>query len=634
MNILVVGNVLKDVYLNLDARTEEPETDRHGVKWLDFAFNNSEHRFFNRMSSFGGAAVSLQVLTRMGLTATISGSDFKYEDGQASGATTADEYRYILTLDDDISYLTNTQRRPAKFVTPADDQPLDYLFIDRSANLDLDTVHQIQKYLDTHMNTALIVYLKATEVATLKDLAANANLVFVEYGAEGTTNGSTGVAEQTQALNSLAKAIGNERIVYVAEDSLRYKKITEPVTVERIDKLTHLSAYSIAAATVLGGFIYGRTVEESLKLARANLENATLDNTLELKELEIISAASPESLELIAATLMAARKGILAADESGGSIHKKFEAIGVEDNFENRHAYRNIFFSTPGIEKYLNGVILFDETARDFADNGEAIPDYLISRRIIPGIKVDEGLAKFSEEKWDGEGEAPQSEETHTKGLATLKKRLREYYEMGLRFAKWRAAFEIRTTSENGRVITPSAAAITENCRELAEYALACQSAGLVPIVEPEVVYDGNYSVTKCAEVTGRVLDKLMQSLKDFGVNPRACILKVNMVLAGKQYPMQSTPDEVGVATAEVLKRHVLPEMAGVVFLSGGQTPEQATANFCAVLENGPYPWPVTFSFARALQGPALEAWRGDEANIEKARQAFLDRLIANTEIL
>ena len=256
------------------------------------------------------------------------------------------------------------------------------------------------------------------------------------------------------------------------------------------------------------------------------------------------------------------------------------------------------------------------ETARDLADNGQAIPDYLISRRIIPGIKVDQGLEKFEN-----------SEETYTKGLDGLEKRLREYYEMGLRFAKWRAAFNITPA-------TPSDHAILENCRILAEYAKACQSAGLVPIVEPEVVYDGNYSIEQSADTTGKILDQLFNELKNHHVNLRACILKVNMVLAGKQSETQSTAEEVGKSTAEVLKNHVPEELAGVVFLSGGQTPEQATENLAAVLRNGPFPWPVTFSFARALQDPALYAWAGNNENSEKARQAFLGRLIANSEVL
>ena len=415
-----------------------------------------------------------------------------------------------------------------------------------------------------------------------------------------------------------------DKLVHISETQITYQKITENISVDRIDMLTHLSVYSIAAATVLGGFILGNSVEDSLTLARVNIENSRLNSVLPLKEMqEIAENTSPQDdLELIAASLVLKGKGILAADESGGSIKKKFASLNIPDTYENRRDYRNIFFTTPDLEKYVNGVILFDETARQLADNGQNYVDFLTSRRIIPGIKVDQGLARFDN-----------SLETYTKGLENLSDRLKTYYLQGLRFAKWRAAFEIHL-STSGSIITPTTHAIEENCRILAEYALNCQSAGLVPIVEPEVVYNGYYSLEQNSEVTGHILDVLFQSLTDFGVNLRACILKVNMVLAGKNYDTPSTPKVVGETTAKVLKEHVPTDLAGVVFLSGGQTVEQATDNLAEIEKNGPFPWPVTFSFARALQDPALYAWAGNNANTDTARQAFLARLKANAEAL
>ena len=204
---------------------------------------------------------------------------------------------------------------------------------------------------------------------------------------------------------------------------------------------------------------------------------------------------------------------------------------------------------------------------------------------------------------------------------------------MGLRFAKWRAAFEIRL-DQFGHIATPTDAAIKVNCQILAKYAKACQAAGLVPIVEPEVVYDGDYSIEQNSEVTGKILTQLFNSLKELKINLRATILKVNMVLAGKKSGQNSTPEEVGIFTASVLKNHVPSSLAGVVFLSGGQTVEQATDNLAAVIKNGPFPWPVTFSFARALQDPALFTWAGDNKKADAARQAFLARLIANSNAL
>jgi fructose-bisphosphate aldolase class I len=198
---------------------------------------------------------------------------------------------------------------------------------------------------------------------------------------------------------------------------------------------------------------------------------------------------------------------------------------------------------------------------------------------------------------------------------------------MGARFAKGRAAFEV---SEK----TPSTKAVIANCEVLADYAAACQAAKIVPIVEPELVYDGDYSIDVSADYTSKILDCLFNKLAEKNINLSGCILKVNMVLAGKRYATQSTPAEVGRATAEVLRNHVPRELAGVVFLSGGQSVTQATENLQAVTNNGPFPWPVTFSFARALQDPALQAWQGDNANADAARRAFHERLVANTNAL
>lgn len=604
MNILIVGNILKDVYLNLDSRTEAFEQDKHHVNWLNLSFNASEHHYFNRHSSFGGAAITLQVLEKLGLTATVTGSDFRYIEHDAADAhdmNTARSHRYILISDDGVSYITPSNFEPTIFI-PSTTEP-DYIYLDRSAFIIEENAQQISSYLDAHPHTNLIIYQKDDTNPHLNQLISRAALIFTE--------------KTTTDMSSFDKTI------FLSEHDISYKNITEPITIERIDKLTHLSAYSIASATVLGSFLLGLTVENSLKMARANVESANLDSVLTLDELNAIVASPSESLDLIAASLVAPHKGILAADESGGSINKKFAELNIEDTFEHRHDYRNIFFSTPDIENYTSGIILFDETARDFANNGQHIPDYLISRRIIPGIKVDQGLEPLPDHP----------EETYTKGLADLPQRLREYYGMGLRFAKWRAAFNL-TLDDHGNILTPTDHAITENCRILAEYTRDCQSAGLVPIVEPELVYDGNYSLTQSAEVTGHILNILFKTLESFGVNLRACILKCNMVLAGKRYHTQSTPEEVGKATAEVLKNHVPSELAGIVFLSGGQTPEQATDNLAAVIKNGPFPWPVTFSFARALQDPALYAWKGDHANAEAAKEAFLARLKANSEAL
>ena len=579
MNILIVGNILKDVYLNLDSRNEPLETDKNGIEWLNLGFNSESHHYFNRASSFGGAAISAEVLHKMGFSTKISTNpDFSLDDNGVTTPIPADTYRYILVAGDEVSYFVPNHEKETTFLAPA--SKVDYIYIDRSAKLSVSTVTEIVHYTTAHPETKLAVYLKDPKDDILDILST------------------------------------------IAAFTISETELHPIITPDRINKITHLSAYSIAAATIFGGFILGKSREKCFEMARSNLSGSTITSVLTLSELESLHSVPEENIELIAANLVAPGKGILAADESGGSIKKKFAGLNIPDTFGNRHDYRNIFFTTPNIEQYLNGVILFDETARDFADNGQTYIDFLTSHRIIPGVKVDQGLEKFEN-----------SEETYTKGLADLPKRLQEYHEMGLRFAKWRAAFNL-TVNENGDILTPTKMAIDENCRILAEYAKACQSAGIVPIVEPEVVYDGYYSIEQNATTTGNILDTLFAALVGHQVNLRACILKVNMVLAGKQLEQQSSADEVGQFTADTLKAHVPPELAGIVFLSGGQTTDQATANLAAITRNGPFPWPVTFSFARALQDPALYAWRGDNNNSDEAHTAFKSRLEENCKAL
>ena len=617
MNILVVGNVLKDVYLNLDSRTEGFEQDKTGVEWLDFGFNSSEHHYYGRTSSYGGAAITLEVLQKMGLDATISDTSFHFDENGPVMNGPASVYRYILTSDTGVAYMTPSVEQSTGFTTPT--ETVDYIFVDRSACLTPKVIDRIIAYLDYSKKTRLVLYLKDLTVEKVGSLVKRADLVFLEDG--------------QKKLDDYPE----ERIVWVSEDHLKYMDYTENVAVGRIDRLTHLSAFSIVAATVLGGFILGKTVEYSLKMARINVENATLDSTLEIDELENIATSTSESnLEMIAATLMSKGKGILAADESNKSIKKKFEKLEIPDTAENRHDYRRILLSTPGIEEFLNGVILFDETARDTMDDGVSVPDYLISKGIIPGIKVDKGLAPLIE--LPGVDSEALPEETYTKGLSDLPSRLREYYQMGLRFAKWRAAFEVKLRKD-GTILTPTNTAISENCRIMAQYVAYAQSAGLVPIVEPEVVYDGAYSIEQCSRVTGKVLDELFKALVKQGVNLKACILKCNMIISGKKYEGNAagggfTSEEVGRATSRLLYEYVPAELAGVVFLSGGQTPEQATENLASIVRRGPYPWPVSFSFARALQDPALEAWSGDDKNEELAKVALSERLLENCRVI
>ena len=597
-NILIIGNVLKDVYLRMDERLNNFEIDEHGTPWLDFGFDGSSHKFFRRVSIYGGATVAMEVLGKFDNQVKIDGAKLSFVRGEiVPNGQVAHGYRYMLCHGNKITYLVPNERTETKWAMPRG--MVEWLFIDRSAGVTDELVAEIKNFLSMSQHTRVAVYAPKDLKEADKRLIEMASIVFCE---EDVTD--------VKISGSVCKLSGQEI-------SLNGNKQTWRV--ERTDLMTHLTVNSIVAATVFGALINGASVKDALLYAKINAENSSLSGTLtfdRIKSLADNQKSEESDIRLIASTIMTPGKGILAADESGGNIHQKFEGLMIPDDETHRRDYRNILLSTPELDQYVNGVILFDETTKQKSDDGRDFVSYLTAHGIIPGVKVDEGLAEI-----DGLGE------NYTKGIENLKEKLPKYYKQGLRFCKWRAAFEI----DLGK---PSKKALTKNCKLLAEYAKACQDANMVPIVEPEVVYDGNYTIEQCADVTGKVLDMVFDELAKAGVKLDATILKVNMVLAGKKYPIQSSPEEVGRATADVLKSHVPDNVAGVVFLSGGQTVEQATNNLQAVTNCGPYPWPVSFSFSRALQTPALEAWKGDNANTEAAQNAFRDRLSANKEAL
>jgi fructose-bisphosphate aldolase, class I len=310
-----------------------------------------------------------------------------------------------------------------------------------------------------------------------------------------------------------------------------------------------------------------------------------------------------------AKALVAENKGILAADESDGTIKKRFDSIGVESTEDNRRAYRELLFTADGVEEYISGVILFDETIRQSSADGTPFPKLLADRGIIPGIKVDKGAKPL----------ALASGETITEGLDGLRDRLTEYYELGARFTKWRATYSIGDGM-------PSEYCVWTNAHALARYAALSQEAGLVPIVEPEVLMDGTHSIGAAANATGRALQAVYTELHDQRVDLYGTLLKPNMVLSGYEASDRAGVDEVAAATLDVLTRHVPAAVPGIVFLSGGQTDEDATAHLNAMNASGPHPWELSFSYGRALQAPALKAWGGDPAKAEDAQKAFYRR--------
>ena len=323
---------------------------------------------------------------------------------------------------------------------------------------------------------------------------------------------------------------------------------------------------------------------------------------------------SKQELESIAQAMVAKGKGILAADESMGTIKRRFDSIKIDSNENNRRAYREMLFTTNGLEEAVSGVILFDETLRTAASDGTPFSQVLSKKGIMPGIKVDKGPVEIP--GFPGE--------TVTEGLDGLRARVKEYRELGAKFAKWRAVITI------GDGI-PTYTCLQANAHALARYAALCQEGGIVPIVEPEVLLDGNHTIERCEEVTEETLRITFSTLMEQRVHLEGMILKPSMVVSGKDNARQAGVDEVAERTIRCLKRTVPGAVPGIAFLSGGQSAVSATEHLNKMNQIGPHPWQVSFSFARALQDPALKAWKGEPGNVAAAQKIFYHRAKMNS---
>jgi fructose-bisphosphate aldolase class I len=327
-----------------------------------------------------------------------------------------------------------------------------------------------------------------------------------------------------------------------------------------------------------------------------------------------MSGVIPE-LRSTAQALVAPGKGILAADESTGTIKKRFDAIGLESTADRRRAYREMLFTTPGAAEFISGVILYDETIRQSASDGRTLVQVLTDQGVIPGIKVDQGAKPL----------ALAPGELVTEGLDGLRERLAEYRDLGARFAKWRAVITIGADAA-----VPSAYCIDVNVQALARYAALCQEAGIVPIVEPEVLMDGSHTIGRCAEVTTTTLRALFAALAAQRVALDGMLLKPNMVVSGAECPVPASIDEVADATIACFRATVPAAVPGIVFLSGGQSDELATAHLDAMNRKGPHPWELSFSYGRALQAAAIAAWGGSDERVRGGQAAFLKRARLN----
>jgi fructose-bisphosphate aldolase, class I len=320
-----------------------------------------------------------------------------------------------------------------------------------------------------------------------------------------------------------------------------------------------------------------------------------------------------ETMRETARDLVAPGKGILAADESSGTIKKRFDQIGLESTEENRRAYRQLLFTTQGLGDHISGVILYDETIRQSTDDGTPLTEVLEKAGVIPGIKVDTGAKPLA--MFDGE--------TVTEGLDGLRERLAEYREMGARFAKWRATYFIGDG-------LPTDLAVLANGHAMARYAALCQEAGIVPIVEPETLMDGDHDLGACEEATGRALDGVFAQLADHRVDLEGILLKVNMVVPGKGAAAQQDDAAIAEATLRTLRAHVPEAVPGIVFLSGGMSDEEATSRLNEINRLGDAPWEISFSYGRALQQRPLAVWAGDAGNAEAAKEALAHRARMN----
>jgi fructose-bisphosphate aldolase, class I len=319
-------------------------------------------------------------------------------------------------------------------------------------------------------------------------------------------------------------------------------------------------------------------------------------------------------LENITAMLVASGKGILAADETVPTLTKRFDSLGIQSTEDSRRTYREMLFTAAGIEEFISGAIMYDETIRQRSFGGPPLAQVLASLGIVPGIKVDTGAKRL----------AGAPGETVTEGLDGLRDRLAAHRDMGARFAKWRAVFRITDA-------LPSRACVIANAHALGRYAALCQEQHLVPIVEPEVLMDGEHSIERCEEATGAVLHAVFGALREQGVLLECMLLKPNMVMPGKESSRRASVQEVAVATLRCFRRHVPVSVQGIVFLSGGQEERVATVHLNAINRlPGPKPWTITFSYGRALQDPALEAWHGLDENLKAGQQALYHRARCN----
>ena len=601
--ILVIGNVLKDVYLKLDERQNNFEQDERGIDWLDLSFNGAEHRFFRRTSVYGGAAVTLSVLGRLGINSQIMGSNAEYKNGEIIWQGDPAGYRYIFCHHGEITYFVPSERKATDWQMPKDIP--EWILVDRSTFISERLVDEIKNFRKFSPTTKLAVHAERDKSPLGQRLAEMADLLFIEE--------EPPVHSEEKIVDKIDLGQPEKRLVcHITPQKIIFGEAEESWQLSRTDMMTHLTVYNTIVATILGVISSGGSLTDAVLWARINAEQATLDGSLSgrrLKELVAEERQKRANVTLVAKSLMASHRGILAADEDDQTLTKRLVSFGIGVNAKTRADYRKLLLTTPELSEYTSGVILTAETARSKVQHAQTYLKYLTSRGIITGVKADRGQAHLKG-----------THETYTLGLDDLASRLREYYDEGFRFAKWHAKFIIKKDQ-------PSFIAVEKNAKLLADFARECQLAGLVPMIESDISWSGDYSIEKSIEVTDRVLLTIFRKLERRGVDLSSVILKTSVVAAGDNAVSPSTPREVGIATGAVLKHAVPKYIAGIEILSGGQESKAMTQNLSAIIEAGPYDWPVSFAFSRALQDPVMRTWKGKEANTKVAQATLRNKL-------
>ncbi len=611
--ILIIGNVLKDVYLKLDEQKNNFEVDENDINWLELAFNGEAHSFFRRTSVYGGAAVSLSVLNQFGINASIMNSRTEMTAGEISWSDDPADYRYIFTYKGGVTYFVPSTRKATDWSMPSSmrDTP-EWLLVDRSTTVSAKLVDELKNFLKFSPSTKLAVHAEKHTTPAGRRLMEMADLLFLED--------EPPVHTDEKIIDKIELDKPHTQLVcHITPRKIYFGEAEESWSLDRTDMMTHLTVYSTIVATILATITVGGTPADALLLAKLNAEHATLEGALSAEKLRGLAkeeTTKRSDLKLIAQSLMEAGKGVLAIDESAKSFAKRLEKFGIKNNAETRRRFYELIVTTPKVKETISGVILSEETAKMKLKNGKKLLQYVMDRGMIVGIKADQGLMEMAD-----------SDETHTLGGDGLAERLRQYYKDGFRFTKWRAAFRIDKDK-------PGFFAVRKNMDELANFAKESQLAGLAPVLEIDILNDGDFAIEKSAEVTARVLGELFKKLAERRVGLRSCIIKCSMVQSGDRAEEAATHDAIGMATAAIL-RHAVPRyVAGVLLLSGGMEPKVATKNLTAIMHNSPFPWPVSFAFSRALEEPVLATWKGQDENIKAAQAALERHLLANVDAL